>query len=261
MPSQFIRDLLVGGHAPKLRHLDLMHVIPGIFHFRTGLELDAEDLLAKTKTVTSSLLKFWPAARTVSMRPFSWTCLNLVYLRIKIHNFLRTDIIPPKIASAASLSYDSESQRAVQGQIGRLVHLEELGFGNKDDQLPDCLQYNANGEPLFQWRYTQFQSLSLTLEQGLDGLSPLKKLRVLDVTCVSHKISDPRIGLDEAQFGQNSRGSMVYCSWCCFLLRRWQFNGSDRTGWVGSLTRMWKPGASFMTVDGISKSRAAVSFS
>jgi len=193
LPSQLIRNLLVGGHAPHLKHLDLMHVTPGIFHFYTGLELDADDLLADTSAMTRSSQHVF---RPSSLRPLPWTCLHLVYLRIKIHGIPRTDLLPPALRRAsdmlfgATLEYGAELQRVILSQIGRLVHLEELAFGNTDDQMPECLQYDADGDPIFHKSYPQINSLSLTLEHGLYALSSLRKLRVLDVTCMTHRIGN-----------------------------------------------------------------------
>ncbi|KAF9354819.1 hypothetical protein BGX34_010792 [Mortierella sp. NVP85] len=193
LPSRLIRNLLVGGHAPHLKHLDLMHVTPGIFHFYTGLELDANHLVADTSAMTSSPQHVFRAS---SLRPLPWTCLHLVYLRIKIHNIPRTELLPPMMKRAsdmlfgATLEYGAELQRVILSQIGRLVHLEELAFGNTDDQMPECLQYDADGDPIFHESYPQVHSLSLTLEHGLAALASLTKLRVLDVTCMTHRIGN-----------------------------------------------------------------------
>ncbi|KAG0232114.1 hypothetical protein B0O80DRAFT_466992 [Mortierella sp. GBAus27b] len=234
LPSECIRDLIVREHAPKLRHLDLMHTTPGIFQFYTGLELDARDLVMEIPAMSTET--------TTALYPLEWTCLNLVYLRIKIIGFPRTELIPASLRRCTtkqfqmSSNFSNELQRVLLGQIGRLVHLEELAFGNSEDMMPDRLRYNALGEPVIHERYAQLSSFSMTLEHGLNALNTLQKLRVLDVTCMTHKIGPRELSWMKLNWPKLERiEGLLHVALHPPLKEAVQWLKHNRLGWVDDM--------------------------
>ncbi|KAF9348404.1 hypothetical protein BGX26_000198 [Mortierella sp. AD094] len=191
LPNTLIPAMLGGAEARNLRRLDLLGSITNKFTFAIGTELNAQDLLVLAPQFRALNLSY----ETLLEHPFSqvvpFQCLNLVYLRIKITGIPRPDLLTfderQDIEADLDWRTGPKLQRQVLTQIGRLVHLEELAFGNKDDRMP---KYKAKGSPVIDARHHQFDCLSLGLQYGLASMKDLKKLHVLDVSWMMHSIEE-----------------------------------------------------------------------
>ncbi|KAK3811302.1 MAG: hypothetical protein J3Q66DRAFT_391112 [Benniella sp.] len=107
-----------------------------------------------------------------------WLCEgSLKMLDVKIAEIPRPDLESESIVAEAYPGQGRETQSLVYDRLGRLTHLEALRLGNR---------YG---------RFYQHDCLEMSLESGLDKLSGLKSLEILDVRKLETKI-----GIKELQW-------------------------------------------------------------
>ncbi|GJJ71248.1 hypothetical protein EMPS_03598 [Entomortierella parvispora] len=134
--------------------------------------------------------------------PSSWSCLGLESLAINIGGIPRSDLIDwiasPSNGSDSTNSLVSHQEdeatneiQRVYGQLGQLTSLKELclGYGPSSrvstiTRMPRDNRSISSGAP----QPEQLHCISMSLSSGLDELAGLKRLRVLDVSKMAHKI-------------------------------------------------------------------------
>ncbi|KFH69410.1 hypothetical protein MVEG_04222 [Podila verticillata NRRL 6337] len=127
-----------------------------------------------------------------------WVCWSLKTFKADIAGVPRPDVKfqhdgqPVQGAlHAGTVEESRDLQRRVMGQLGTLTELEELGLGAfaidtgneatwEDDE-------EVGGSRYVDYRF-QLTCLEMSLASGLDLLAGLKKLRILDVTRMAHRI-------------------------------------------------------------------------
>ncbi|KAF9374517.1 hypothetical protein CPC16_001236 [Podila verticillata] len=139
----------------------------------------------------------------------SWACSSLEGLSANIVGVPRPDVTlqhngqPTSGALHSGTVADSHAiQRRVLAQIGMLTGLQELHLGNNElsENETDRFGYDpATKKTLFVDDHFQLTCLELSLASGLDQLSELKGLEVLDVTRMAH-----RIGVAELEWMQEN---------------------------------------------------------
>ncbi|GJJ71237.1 hypothetical protein EMPS_03587 [Entomortierella parvispora] len=134
--------------------------------------------------------------------PSSWSCLGLESLAINIGGIPRSDLIDWSTSSSSDSNIASvvvshqedeattESQK-IYGQLGQLTSLKELCLGHGPHsqvstitRMPQRNRTISSGGP----QPEQLRCISMSLSSGLDELGGLKRLRILDVSKMAHKI-------------------------------------------------------------------------
>ncbi|KAF9127322.1 hypothetical protein BG015_004557, partial [Linnemannia schmuckeri] len=133
-----------------------------------------------------------------------WVCLGLENLKLVITGIARPDLkedqygrrLTGPLHDGTIQGY--EMQQIVYSQLGKLTRLKELWLGHDIPDLDDEENYHPT-EVDGQWRYIdpdeQFECLEFSLRSGLNLLSGLTELRVLNMDRMNI-----RVGLSEVQW-------------------------------------------------------------
>jgi len=133
-----------------------------------------------------------------------WVCHRLENLKLIITGIARPDLRVDQYGEPLTGPLHDgsiqgfELQRMVYQQLGKLTHLQELWLGHDKQDLDDEDNYHRT-EVEGQWRFIdpdeQFECLEFSLRSGLDLLSGLKDLRVLNLDRLQ-----TRMGMSEVQW-------------------------------------------------------------
>ncbi|KAF9377880.1 hypothetical protein CPB97_009889 [Podila verticillata] len=142
-----------------------------------------------------------------------WACSRMTHLKIEIGGVPRPDI---KVGYDGSLDIRVDRggclvkgtlfggtveeshriQRQVYQQLARLTELTELQLGGdlwEADEYTHQTEFGEQGQLIDVDMLFQLNCLEMSLDSGLDLLSGLKELRVLDVTRMAHRIGVPEL--------------------------------------------------------------------
>jgi len=140
--------------------------------------------------LTSVDAKDWIHQDPLSGSLTPWPCEHILTdLRIKISGIPRPDVTRrpgPKHQPALAESYPGEGrmiQRQVYERLSRFVNLEVLCLGSAS-----CF-YEEPSQPRLRYLDYQHECLEMSLESGLDQLGGLKRLRILNISLMAHKVS------------------------------------------------------------------------
>ncbi|KAG0048441.1 hypothetical protein BGZ83_006598 [Gryganskiella cystojenkinii] len=182
--SQAIQTLLC--NAPRLKRFDTIATSP-----LTG----ADSCVLLTKDILS--------ASSSSSQGQGWVCLELESFKCIIAGVPRPEIQAKRNGRPLtdseyhnhdyySLQQSRSIQRRVLAQLGRLTNLRELTLGQDllDSGFSFDLDHHRDGEYHYKNKVLelgyQYECLNLTLQDGLNQLQGLKKLRRLFIEQMSH---------------------------------------------------------------------------
>lgn len=141
-----------------------------------------------------------------------WGCTRLKIFQGEIGGIPRPDVTVNELllpvegqegALYGGTTVESDDvHRQVYQQLGAMTDLEELHLGHDDRDWGFKEMYwtpDVNGECRYRDDKFQLNCLEMTLESGLGALEGLKKLRVLDVRRMAH-----RVGVQELEWMQEN---------------------------------------------------------
>ncbi|KAF8959465.1 hypothetical protein BGZ46_001753 [Entomortierella lignicola] len=190
-------------HASTLTSLDVIYC--GGFASR-----DIQFLLSNA----SQLKRFWTSTEgemiehsdaelnATDIEQSEWICTSLEIFGVVINGIPRPDIMThqdgsPFIRKAPDMTREKGRalQLTVYRHLGSLTALRELRLGHGERDWGNENKFWVDEDEQTVYDVNQYECLEMTLDTGLDMLSELKQLEVLDVTLMSH-----RIGIKEVQW-------------------------------------------------------------
>ncbi|KAG0082247.1 hypothetical protein BGZ93_006312 [Podila epicladia] len=196
-------------HCQQLTFLDISHCREGINSATFQSLLCQATLLVEFRASCNKghAAGYDPVLLGADVGLLPWGCAKLKIFEGEIGGIPRPDITvnemgfpTQQVLFEGTVAESHEIQRRVYHQLGAMTDLEELLLGHDDRDWGFREMYwepDANGENRYNDDKFQLHCLEMSLESGVDALQRLKKLRVLDIRRMAH-----RVGVRELEWMQ-----------------------------------------------------------
>lgn len=175
-----------------------------VYERNSGIgETEAYQLLTRFENLKTCALDLWCDVAVMIQSPM-WACArSLATLRIVINMIPRPDIkenhnkrpLGKEPLHQGAMDESRRIQRQLYARFGTLTQLKYLTLGtefneyhwaeDREGEYSNNISVSVNGY--------QYECLDFTLESRLNEMAGLKKLKILDVTRMSHRIRVPEL--------------------------------------------------------------------
>ncbi|KAG0355340.1 hypothetical protein BG005_005745 [Podila minutissima] len=187
-------------HCQQLTFLNIAHCREGINSATFQTLLCQATLLVEFRAACNGehAAGYDPVLLGADVGLLPWGCAKLKIFLGEIGGIPRRDVTVnemgfpiQQVLFEGTVSESHEIQRRVYHQLGAMTDLEELLLGHDDRDWGFREMYwepDVNGENRYNDDKFQLNCLEMSLESGMGALQGLKKLRVLDVRRMAHRI-------------------------------------------------------------------------